>query len=189
MQLLVNDLYLFKAHIIDISSNQWCVECIAESSSSAHSKPGSLRSPVVDFSSPCVRRKSFSSLMADLHDIGADSPTQLQLLGSSLMEGLLADSPRSSIAHFSDPYSGSSNGRLINALNLFSPVERLVNLYMIRAKCQVMIIMFFRLRHILQSLSKNVLGACFLPPNQAQRLALTLVNTLKAWVATTQILS
>ncbi|XP_039260662.2 uncharacterized protein LOC120336933 isoform X1 [Styela clava] len=81
--------------------------------------------PVSDMSSPCFNRKtSFSSLIADLHDIGADSPTQLQLLGSSLMEGLLGDSPRSTADSLTESGNGSSGaGRLLRALNLFSPTE------------------------------------------------------------------
>lgn len=66
--------------------------------------------------------------MKDLHDIGADSPTQLQLLGSSLMEGLLADSPRSSVEHAAESTNVTTNaGRLLRALNLFSPTEYLVS--------------------------------------------------------------
>lgn len=86
----------------------------------------SVRTPLLELSSPCLQRKGLSNLMNDLHDIGADSPTQIQLLGSSLMEGLLADSPRSSVEHVTESANATTNaGRLIRALNLFSPTEYL----------------------------------------------------------------
>ncbi|CAK8689673.1 unnamed protein product [Clavelina lepadiformis] len=64
-------------------------------------------------------------IAAAKQSIGADSPTQLQLLGNNLIEGLLADSPRS--ASESDSELASSNAsmtrRLLYALNLFSPCD------------------------------------------------------------------
>nr|CAB3262749.1 uncharacterized protein LOC100182699 [Phallusia mammillata] len=78
------------------------------------------------FTTPKCRHSRYTPNGAFSQHLNADSPTQLQLLGSSLMEGLLGDSPRSTAVGSSNGHwsiSGNGNCRLLRALNLMSPTD------------------------------------------------------------------
>nr|XP_002120230.1 uncharacterized protein LOC100182699 isoform X1 [Ciona intestinalis] len=72
---------------------------------------------IIGRTTPHTRRTRLTPIPGIGHELGADSPTQLQLLGSNLVEGLLGESPRSG------GFNASTAGRLLRALNLFSPTE------------------------------------------------------------------
>ena len=70
---------------------------------------------------PKLRRNMRTPVGSLGKELGADSPTQLQLLGSDLIGGLLSESPRTD-----SMLVGTT--RYIRALNLVSPSELAVSL-------------------------------------------------------------
>ena len=73
---------------------------------------------------PKLRRNMRTPVGSLGKELGADSPTQLQLLGADLLGGLLGESPHTD-------NTGIMATRFIRALNLLSPTELAVRIYIL----------------------------------------------------------